>query len=89
MINLMAAPFFADLMRENQDGLRRVVALSATNGLPAPALGSALAYFDMLRTGRGTANMIQIQRDFFGHHGFERIDRDGKGFHGPWVSAGD
>ena len=83
--NMIGTPFFAELMKDNEGGLRRVVAMAATHGLPAPALSSALSYFDMLRTGRGTANMIQIQRDFFGHHGFERVDRDGKGFHGPWA----
>ena len=49
-----------------------------------PALSSALAYFDMSRTPRTTANLIQGQRDFFGAHGFERIDSTAKGFHGPW-----
>ncbi len=83
--HLMATPFFADLMRDNQGGLRNTVAACATHGLPAPALSAALSYFDMYRTGRGTANMVQIQRDFFGHHGFERVDNDGGGYHGPWV----
>ena len=83
--HLMTAPFFADLMRTNQSGLRKTVAACAAHGLPAPALSAALSYFDMYRTGRGTANMVQIQRDFFGHHGFERVDRNGGGYHGPWV----
>lgn len=83
--NLLATDMFADLMRANTEGLRAIVALAATHGLPSPALSSALSYFDMLRTGRGTANMIQIQRDYFGHHGFERLDRDGRGWHGPWA----
>ncbi|MEL6792311.1 MAG: NADP-dependent phosphogluconate dehydrogenase, partial [Pseudomonadota bacterium] len=85
--NLMATEAFAELMRANEDGLRAIVALAATHGLPAPALSSALTYFDMLRTGRGTANMIQIQRDFFGRHGFERTDRDGRDWHGPWADG--
>ncbi|MGB0411328.1 MAG: NADP-dependent phosphogluconate dehydrogenase [Pikeienuella sp.] len=83
--NLMATDFFAKLMKTNEGGLRQVVAACALNGLAAPALSSALSYFDMSRTERGTANMVQIQRDFFGHHGFERLDRDGGGYHGPWV----
>lgn len=83
--NLMATPFFADLMRVNQSGLRKTVATAATYGLPTPALSSALSYFDMSRTGRGTANMVQIQRDWFGHHSFERVDKPGGGYHGPWV----
>lgn len=83
--HLMATPFFADLMRAHQGGLRATVAAAAASGLPTPALSSALSYFDMLRTGRGTANMIQIQRDYFGRHGFERVDREGRDFHGPWA----
>ena len=51
-----------------------------------PALSSALAYFDSYRQGRGTSNLIQAQRDFFGAHGFERIDGEGA-FHGPWGSG--
>ncbi len=84
-LNLMATPFFADLMRRHEGGLRRVVAAAATHGIAVPALSSALSYFDSYRTARGTANLIQIQRDFFGHHGFERVDRDGSGHHGPWT----
>ena len=84
--HLMAAPFFADLMKRHDHSLRRIIATAAMHGLPAPALSAALTYYDMYRTARGTANMIQIQRDFFGHHGFERVDRDGVGHHGPWVS---
>ncbi|MEM8752020.1 MAG: NADP-dependent phosphogluconate dehydrogenase, partial [Pseudomonadota bacterium] len=84
-VNLIGTPFFADLMRANESGLRRAVAAAAAHGLAAPALGSALAYFDQLRTGRGVANMIQTQRDFFGRHGFERVDRAGGGWHGPWA----
>ncbi|MEM7522222.1 MAG: NADP-dependent phosphogluconate dehydrogenase [Pseudomonadota bacterium] len=84
-VNLIATPFFVDMMWANEGGLRRIVAAAASHGLPAPALSSALSYFDQLRTGRGTANMIQIQRDFFGRHGFARIDREGDGWHGPWA----
>lgn len=68
-----------------EPGLRRTVSLAAAHGLLSPGLSSALSYFDQLRTGRGLANLIQLQRDFFGRHGFERIDRDGGGLHGPWA----
>ncbi|MFT5629582.1 MAG: 6-phosphogluconate dehydrogenase [Gammaproteobacteria bacterium] len=81
--NLMFAPFFADLLRANHDALRRVVAAAALGGVAMPALSSGLAYFDAMRTARGTANMIQGQRDFFGAHGFARVD-GGTGHHGPW-----
>jgi len=82
-VNLMHAPFFADLLQRNQAALRAVVAASAANGLPVPALSAGLAYFDIMRTGRSTANMIQAQRDLFGAHSFERIDAPGA-HHGPW-----
>ena len=85
--NLMLAPFFADLLKQTHQSLRTVVAAAASHGLPMPALASGLAWFDMMRTGRSTANMIQAQRDFFGAHGFERVD-GGDGKHGPWSSHG-
>ena len=85
--NLMLAPFFADLLKQTHMALRKVVAAAAIHGLPMPALASGLAWFDMMRTGRSTANMIQAQRDFFGAHGFERLD-GGAGKHGPWGSHG-
>ncbi|MDD9911163.1 MAG: NADP-dependent phosphogluconate dehydrogenase [Ahrensia sp.] len=82
--NLMFAPSFAQMMKDSHKGLRKVVAQAALAGHAAPALSAALSYFDAMRTARGTANMIQAQRDFFGAHGFERLDREGQGFHGPW-----
>lgn len=81
---LMLAPYFADHLRASTPGLRQSVAAGALNGLPLPALSAGLSWFDMMRTGRGTANMIQAQRDFFGAHGFERLDIPGPGQHGPW-----
>ncbi len=84
--NLMFEGYFADKMRQSHDALRKTVAVAVTHGLPVPAMSAALSYFDTMRTARSTANMIQGQRDFFGEHGFERIDKDGGGFHGPWVS---
>ena len=84
--NLMFAPYFADLMSRHEGALRQVVATAMTHGLPVPALSAALGYFDSMRTARSTANMLQAQRDFFGAHGFERIDADGA-HHGPWGSG--
>ncbi|QIE57173.1 NADP-dependent phosphogluconate dehydrogenase [Pikeienuella piscinae] len=83
--NLIGAPLLSEMMRGAENGLRRTVSAAAARGLPAPALASSLSYFDQLRTARGTANLIQLQRDFFGRHGFERLDRDGAGLHGPWA----
>lgn len=84
--NLLMAPAFVSMMKEAHPALRGVVARAAESGSPVPALGSALAYFDSYRQGRGTSNLIQAQRDFFGAHGFERIDAEGA-FHGPWGSG--
>lgn len=81
--NLMFQPQFAERLKATHGGLRGVVAAAALGGHAAPALSAAMAYFDTMRTERGTANMIQAQRDFFGAHSFERIDADGA-HHGPW-----
>lgn len=83
--NLMFASKFAGDLKANHTALRQVVAQAALHGLAVPALSSGLAYFDTMRTARGTANMLQGQRDYFGRHGFERLDRDGKDYHGPWA----
>ena len=81
--NLMLAPHFADILKSTHSALRQVVAQAALHGIALPALSSGLAYFDAMRTARGTANMIQAQRDFFGAHGFTRTDgREDQ--HGPW-----
>ncbi|UUP17675.1 NADP-dependent phosphogluconate dehydrogenase [Nitratireductor thuwali] len=72
--NLLATPAFASLMREANGHLRQAVALGIGDGIGMPALGAALAHFDILRRGRGTANLIQAQRDYFGAHGFDRTD---------------
>jgi 6-phosphogluconate dehydrogenase len=83
--NLMMAARFADTLKATHGALRQVVAQAALHGIAMPALSSGLAYFDAMRTARGTANMIQGQRDFFGAHGFARVD-GGSGHHGPWGS---
>lgn len=84
--NLILAPFFAQHLKASVPALRKVVAAGALNGFACPALGSGLAWFDMMRTARGTANMIQAQRDFFGLHGFKRLD-GADAPHGPWAKA--
>jgi 6-phosphogluconate dehydrogenase len=81
--NLMFSPHFAKMIKDTHLSLRQVVAEAAKSGNPAPALSASLCYFDMMRTGRSTANMIQAQRDFFGAHSFERIGETGN-HHGPW-----
>jgi 6-phosphogluconate dehydrogenase len=84
--NILMTPAFVEMMKEAHPALRRIVARAAEAGLPTPALSSALGYFDSYRLGRGTSNLIQAQRDFFGAHGFERIDEPGA-HHGPWGSG--
>ena len=81
--NLLMIDEFAQMMGEAAPSLRRIVAHAALEGLPVPALSAALGYFDSFRSARGTANLIQAQRDFFGAHGFERVDAEGE-HHGPW-----
>jgi 6-phosphogluconate dehydrogenase len=84
-LNLMFAPRFAERLAASHQGLRAVVAEAALSAIPAPALAAALGYFDMMHQERSTANLLQALRDFFGAHGFERVDRPGA-FHGPWGS---
>jgi 6-phosphogluconate dehydrogenase len=84
--NLLVAPEFVGKMKESVPSLRRIVADAANGGLPVPALSASLAYFDSYRLGRGTANLIQAQRDYFGAHGFERVDEKGA-HHGPWNAS--
>ena len=84
--NLIVTPAFAAMVKETDGALRRTVSYAALGGLPVPALASALGYFDAYRRGRGTANLIQAQRDFFGAHGFDRID-GADSHHGPWGSG--
>ncbi|KKX25363.1 NADP-dependent phosphogluconate dehydrogenase [Rhizobium sp. LC145] len=84
--NLIVTPAFSKMVKETDGALRRVVSYAALSGLPVPALSSALSYFDAYRRGRGTANLIQAQRDFFGAHGFDRLDGVDK-HHGPWGSG--
>ncbi|HEX9857835.1 MAG TPA: NADP-dependent phosphogluconate dehydrogenase [Paracoccaceae bacterium] len=81
--SLILAPSFAARMKATQGDLREAVTLAIAHGLAVPALSAGLAWFDMMRTARSTANMIQAQRDFFGAHGFERIGGAANA-HGPW-----
>jgi 6-phosphogluconate dehydrogenase len=83
--DLMDIEPFTGMLKATNDSLRRIVAAAVLKGVPVPALSSALACFDFMRTGRSTADLTQGQRDFFGAHGFERIDEPGKVAHGPWA----
>ena len=83
---LILAPYFAKALGDHVPALRRVVSSAVCAGLPVPALAAALGYHDTMRTGRGTTNLIQAQRDFFGRHGFERVDRVGN-FNADWTGS--
>ena len=85
--NLLVVPAFRDMVVETLPALRRTVARAALSGLPVPALGASLAYIEGYARARGTANLIQAQRDFFGAHGFELISEQGER-HGPWAEGG-
>lgn len=81
--NLLMVPDFVAIMKDSHPSLRRVVAAGALEALPLICLSASLAYFDSYRQARGTANLIQGQRDFFGAHGFIMMDREGEQ-HGDW-----
>ncbi len=83
--DLLEEPFFADAVKSALSPWRRVVTAAVQAGIPVPAYASALTYFDALRSRRLPANLIQAQRDFFGAHTFERVDRPrGEFFHHNW-----
>ena len=86
--HLILAPTLRTQLETSIPALRRVVSAAALVGVAVPALSAALAWYDSMRRGRGTANMIQAQRDFFGNHGFERLDEDGGKHHGDWNALG-
>ena len=82
---LIEEDFFAEAVSEAQESWRRVVGGAIAAGIPAPAYSTALAYFDGMRSRRLPADLIQAQRDFFGAHTFERVDRErGEHFHHEW-----
>ena len=84
--DLVETPFFTDALRASEPAWRRVVAGAVGSGIPSPAYSSALAYFDGIRSRRLPADLIQAQRDFFGAHTFERVDKPrGEFFHHVWA----
>ncbi len=85
LANLMLAPFFCQALNEAQAAWREVVATAVVHGIPVPAMSASLAYYDAYRSARLPANLLQAQRDFFGAHTYERIDRPaGQAFHTDW-----
>ena len=89
LANLMLDDFFRAAIEKAQASWRRVVASAARLGIPMPAIGSALAYYDGYRSERLPANLLQAQRDYFGAHTYERVDRPrGEFFHTNWTGRG-
>ncbi|MBW8323131.1 MAG: decarboxylating NADP(+)-dependent phosphogluconate dehydrogenase [Prolixibacteraceae bacterium] len=87
--NLLLDPHFKEIVEKAQAGWRRVCATALTNGIPVPALTSALCYFDGFRSERLPANLLQAQRDYFGAHTYERTDKPrGEFFHTNWTGRG-
>ena len=87
--NLLLDPFFKRATAQAQDAWRRVVATSIELGIPMPAMSSALAYYDGYRAARLPANLLQAQRDYFGAHTYERVDKPrGEVFHTNWTGRG-
>lgn len=87
--NLLLAPFFEQAIKQSEASWRRVVATAVQQGIPVPAFSSALAFFDGFRSARLPANLLQAQRDYFGAHTYERVDRPrGEFFHTNWTGSG-
>ena len=87
--HLLLDKFFTETIEKAQAGWRRVVASSFTNGIPIPCLATALTYFDGFRSERLPANLLQAQRDYFGAHTYERLDKPrGEFFHTNWTGRG-
>ena len=89
LVNLLLAPFFREAIDGAQASWRRVVGSAIALGIPMPAIGAALSYYDGYRSARLPANLLQAQRDYFGAHTYERVDRPrGEFFHTNWTGRG-
>jgi 6-phosphogluconate dehydrogenase len=81
--NLLLDPDFSKEISERQEALRKIISLALQWGIPTPAFSASLAYFESYRSPRLPANLLQGQRDYFGAHTYQRIDRPGT-FHTEW-----
>lgn len=89
LTNLLLDPYFDSIIDKANAGWRRVCAAALTNGIPIPAMASALCYYDGYRTEKLPANLLQAQRDYFGAHTYERLDSPrGNFFHTNWTGHG-
>jgi 6-phosphogluconate dehydrogenase len=86
LANLLLDDYFSEIIDKNQAAWRKVVAKAVEIGIPVPAFSSALSYYDSYRTERLPANLLQAQRDYFGAHTYERVDKErGEFFHTQWI----
>lgn len=83
LTNLILDDFFKEIVTENQQSLRNIASSAIKNEIPMPAFLSAVSYFDSMKQNRVSSNMVQAQRDYFGAHTYERVDKDGA-FHTDW-----
>ena len=89
LTNLLLDPYFKNIIDNAQAGWRRVCAAAMLNGIPAPAMTTALNYYDGYRCEKLPANLLQAQRDYFGAHTYERLDKErGEFFHTNWTGHG-
>lgn len=89
LANLLMDPFFTETVAQSQLSLRTVLGEAIKNGIPTPAMSSALAYYDGYRRANLPANLLQAQRDYFGAHQYERVDKPrGVYFHSNWTGRG-
>ncbi len=87
--NLLLDPFFKEQIEKAQHSWRKVIVKATENGIPVPAMAAALNYYDGYRSERLPANLIQAQRDYFGAHTYERVDKErGEYFHTNWTGRG-
>ena len=87
--NLLMDPFFNEIINKSQKGWRFIIKEAISYGIPTPAMSSALAYFDGYKSERLPSNLLQAQRDYFGAHTYERIDKErGVFFHTNWTGKG-
>lgn len=89
LTNLLLDPYFKDTIESLTDSWRKVVSIAILNGIPTPSMAAGLNYFDAYKTANLPANLLQAQRDYFGAHTYERVDKPrGEFFHTNWTGRG-
>ncbi|GAA3314854.1 hypothetical protein GCM10020331_008460 [Ectobacillus funiculus] len=84
LANLLLDPYFKEIVESYQAALRQVLTVAIECGIPVPSFASAIAYYDSYRTETLPANLLQAQRDYFGAHTYQRVDKEGI-FHTNWM----